>query len=306
MSSGTTNDWMETTKQDQKAVQRIVEPDDPLTWDTAWKYNITPWDTAHSGVMPSLKEVMERSGIDFPRSGKALPNLIRHCPSQGYDVFDLASLGLQEVTGMDISETAVDKAYEERNKEPQNVKDHSDFLAANFFEYSNIIFPEDRFFVAIPPCKRNDWGLEMAALIKPGGYLICIVFPIRPPTDTGPPYFVRPEHYDEPLKANFDKVYDQVPTQSCPSHKGMEHVLSARGDANALLNQAPEHPLKFRERSALHFSSQRLADWVQIASLCWARDAYLINGIWCKVRSLCGQILPKDKPYRFRSRNPDV
>lgn len=81
------------------------------------------------------------------------------------------------------------------------------------------------FFVAIPPYKRNDWGLEMAALIKPGGYLICSVFPMLPPTDTGPPYFVRPSHYDGPLKANFNKVYDKAPTKTLPGEKGLEHVL---------------------------------------------------------------------------------
>ncbi|TEB29876.1 S-adenosyl-L-methionine-dependent methyltransferase [Coprinellus micaceus] len=227
MSSGTrTNRVMESKKEDQKKVQQIVRPDDPLSWDNAWKQNITPWDMG--GVQPSLKEVMENSRIPFPRSGKVL---VPGCGT-GYDVFYFASLGLKAM-GMDISETAVEAAYKARYKEPQNVFDNSDFVAANFFEYSNIIFPEDRFnlvydhtfFVAIPPAKRSDWGKEMAALIKPGGYLITVVFPILPQTSTGPPYYVRPEHYDEHLQANFEKIYSKVPTKSSPSHEGLEHVV---------------------------------------------------------------------------------
>lgn len=228
MSSGTLhrNEVMEAKKEDQKRVQQIVKPDDPLSWDNAWKQNITPWDMG--GVQPSLKEVIETSNIPFPKSGKAL---VPGCGS-GYDVFYFASLGLK-ATGMDISETAVEAAYKERNKEPQNVIDNSDFLAANFFEYSNIISPEDRFdlvydhtfFVAIPPHKRKDWGVEMAALVKPGGYLITSCFPMLPETSTGPPYFVRPEHYDEVLQENFEKIYSKVPTRSSPSHEGLERMM---------------------------------------------------------------------------------
>jgi hypothetical protein len=38
MSSGTThtNQVMESKKEDQKKVQQIVKPDDPLSWDNAW------------------------------------------------------------------------------------------------------------------------------------------------------------------------------------------------------------------------------------------------------------------------------
>ena len=50
--------------------------------------------------------------------------------------------------------------------------------------------PFDRFFVAIPPEKRAAWGKQMAKLVKPGGYLICLVYPMDPPLDYGPPYYV--------------------------------------------------------------------------------------------------------------------
>jgi hypothetical protein len=65
----------------------------------------------------------------------------------------------------------------------------------------------------------------MAELIKPGGKLITLVFPIDPPTDVGPPFYVRPEHYDEPLSSNFEKVVDRVPEISLEGHKGRERVL---------------------------------------------------------------------------------
>jgi len=81
------------------------------------------------------------------------------------------------------------------------------------------------FFVAIPPSRRNDWGQQMRSLIKPGGYLITLIFPIEPPVETGPPYFVRPEHYIEPLGDGWVKVLDKVPDVSLPSHVDKELLV---------------------------------------------------------------------------------
>ena len=81
------------------------------------------------------------------------------------------------------------------------------------------------FFVAIHPTTRKDWGTQMAKLIKPGGYLVTVIYPIIAQVDFGPPYFVRPDHYDEPLGSNFVKVLDKVPEVSSPSHAGKEHLI---------------------------------------------------------------------------------
>lgn len=82
-----------------------------------------------------------------------------------------------------------------------------------------------RFFVAIPPSRRNEWGQQMRTLIKPGGYLITLIYPIDPQTPTGPPYFVRPDHYFEPLGDGWIKVVDRIPENSLKSHIGREHLV---------------------------------------------------------------------------------
>lgn len=83
----------------------------------------------------------------------------------------------------------------------------------------------DRFFVAIPPSKRADWGRQMNALVKPGGFLITLIYPIDPPQKDGPPFFVRPEHYLEPLGPSWEKVVDKVPEVSLDSHVGRERLV---------------------------------------------------------------------------------
>ena len=65
----------------------------------------------------------------------------------------------------------------------------------------------------------------MARLVKPGGYLITLIFPIDPYTDAGPPFYVRPEHYDEALGNGWAKVVDKVPENSLESHINRERIV---------------------------------------------------------------------------------
>lgn len=65
----------------------------------------------------------------------------------------------------------------------------------------------------------------MASLVNPGGYLITLVWPIEPPSDVGPPFFVRVEHYKEVLGEAFEKVFDKTPETSLPRHVGKERIV---------------------------------------------------------------------------------
>ncbi len=85
---------------------------------------------------------------------------------------------------------------------------------------------KNSFFVAIHPSQRSEWGTQMAALVKQGGYLITLVFPMEPKKDYGPPWYVRPDHYDEPLAGNFEKVLDKVPEKLLEGWPdGGQHLL---------------------------------------------------------------------------------
>ncbi len=65
----------------------------------------------------------------------------------------------------------------------------------------------------------------MAELINPDGFLITLAYPIDPHSEGGPPYYVRPEHYDEHLSSSFEKIVDRVPETSAPGHRGRERIL---------------------------------------------------------------------------------
>ncbi|KAF9447686.1 thiol methyltransferase 1 [Macrolepiota fuliginosa MF-IS2] len=205
-------------------MRKIVDPGVTSTWDDAWKVDATPW--AAGEVQPPLREAIEvnRDEIKWPKTGRAL---VPGC-GLGYDVTYLAgTLGINAL-GLDASQTVLDRARAsvKENPPPQG---EASFEVANFFTYKpaegfDLVY-DYTFFVAIPPSLRGDWGKKMTELIKPGGYLITLVFPIDPYFEGGPPHYVQPEHYDEYLSSAFDKVVDRVPEMSAPGHVGRERLI---------------------------------------------------------------------------------
>ncbi|KAJ7149035.1 Alpha/Beta hydrolase protein [Mycena crocata] len=200
---------------------RSIITDDPHTWDEAWNQNVTPWDAGE--IQPPLREVTQSGEINFPASGRAF---VPGCGSdakiqsvtKGYDAIYIASeLGL-ETLAIDISPAAVKNASKTI---PQGLNTRIE--VHDFFSFT---VPDERsFFVAIPPSRRQEWGSQINALIKPGGYLITLVYPLDPETDAGPPWFVRPEHYLAPLREGWEKVVDRIPTVSSPTHVGRERLV---------------------------------------------------------------------------------
>lgn len=206
-------------------LREIISADKEKGWDNAWKAAVTPWDAGD--IQPPLKDLLESREINFATSGKAL---VPGC-GRGYDpIFIASTLGLETIA-VDISEIAVDAANTLLAKSqippPGNVR----FLLADFFTFSQThpqqfdLIYDYTFFVAIPPSRRSEWAEEMAKLIKPGGYMITLVFPMDAPQDHGPPFFVRPEHYVELLGEGWEKVLDKVPERSSESHVGRERLV---------------------------------------------------------------------------------
>ncbi|KAJ7627662.1 S-adenosyl-L-methionine-dependent methyltransferase [Mycena polygramma] len=210
---------MNPTAPDRVRIRELIT-DDPHSWDQAWQQNVTPWEAGE--IQPPLREVTQSGEVAFPKSGRAF---VPGCGS-GHDAIYISSeLGL-DTLAIDISPIAVKNASKNI---PEGL--NTRFELHDFFTFKvpdnekfDLIY-DYTFFVAIPPSRRNEWGAQINSLIKPGGYLITLVFPLEPESDVGPPYFVRPEHYLAPLGAGWEKVVDRVPTVSSPTHVGKEHLV---------------------------------------------------------------------------------
>ncbi|KAF8450796.1 hypothetical protein L210DRAFT_3500099 [Boletus edulis BED1] len=208
-----------------KGLVRLMKESPVSGWDDAWKIGLTPWDSGD--IQPALRDLILFNELDLPKAGRAL---VPGC-GRGYDAAFIAShLGL-DALAIDISPTAVQAAREN----PSAISGASvTFEATDFFELSvpdgqhfNLIY-DHTFFVAIPPVRRCDWGKQISALLKPGGYLVTLVFPLNLPVDEdGPPFFVKPEHYAEVLGEGWEKVLDKAPENSIPERRSLTNLRTA-------------------------------------------------------------------------------
>ncbi|GAA5846392.1 hypothetical protein JCM5353_000477 [Sporobolomyces roseus] len=198
-------------------------------WDGAWRANVTPWDSKLKDVQPSLRELVEerwaKTGIEWEslKDGKAL---VAGC-GRGYDAIFFASKGIDAI-GMDLSSTAVEAAREHHSSlsgAPSNVT----FQAADFFAFpldnSFSLAYDFTFFCAIPPTWRQKWGDRYAEVVRKGGVLITLQYPIDGDREGGPPYSVSEGAYDEALSSNFEKVYCETPTKQSEGHEGREKMV---------------------------------------------------------------------------------
>ncbi|TBU55406.1 S-adenosyl-L-methionine-dependent methyltransferase, partial [Dichomitus squalens] len=135
-----------------------------------------------------------------------------------------------EMLGIDISPTAIATAQEDSaasQTHDMNVR----FEVADFFALTGVKFDlvyDYTFFVAIPPARRGHWGRQMAAIVKSGGILITLIFPIDDDAQTGPPYYARPQHYNEVLGEGLEFLLDKVREHALESHKGRERIMVNR------------------------------------------------------------------------------
>lgn len=171
-----------------------------------------PWDNGE--VQPLLRYYMEGGRLDIPPPSRDVKVLVPGC-GKGYDVIYFASLGYEAV-GMDISPEGVRLAEEYREKQGGGVTG-AEFKCADFFthdEQYDVVY-DYTFFCAIPLDKRREYVGRMKKLLKKGGVLVTLVFPIKEElvdgVEQGPPYGYTPELYNELLGDEFRWLLNEYP-----------------------------------------------------------------------------------------------
>lgn len=168
-------------------------------WIDMWNAGISPGQSFDKeGPSPALIDLIESGEI--VSSGRCL---VPGC-GRGYDVAALTS-STRFAVGMDLSEKAVESANEWLQS--QNLPEGMfEMKCGNFFDIDTTL-PENQFdFVydytflcALDPSIRPDWANKMAALVKPGGELCTLIYPIQPAKEGGPPFKVSLELMSELL-----------------------------------------------------------------------------------------------------------
>ncbi|KIK71430.1 hypothetical protein GYMLUDRAFT_33598 [Collybiopsis luxurians FD-317 M1] len=212
------------------ASMKDIVTDDPQSWDILWQRNILPWETGD--IQPPLRQLIEGGEVPFSKNGRAL---VPGC-GRGFDTIYFASALGHETYGLESSATAIAAAHEllVSRSVVSEVASRIHYEDADFFKYEvtndkkfDLIY-DFTFFVAIPPSKRILWGEQINSLIKPGGYLVALMFPhVSEPYTTGPPFYTNFDSYAEVLGDGWEVVYDKIPDDATliGIHKGKDRMV---------------------------------------------------------------------------------
>jgi len=203
-------------------------------WESQWKAGVKEGQAFdNAGATKSLDRLL-KSRADVSNKTALVPGCGR-----GYDVARLAVAGY-ETTGLELAQTAVEEANTfVNNLESENplfkAKDSKRvrFKTGNFFEFGDEasfdLAYDCTFLCAIHPDAREKWADQYRKLIKPGGELITLIFPICS-REGGPPFAMSVELVTSLLTSRgFSRVELTNPLPPDEAHLGgkMPNVTSA-------------------------------------------------------------------------------
>lgn len=188
---------------------------DPTDWDTAYREQRTPWDLG--GPTPVFGRLIATGAI--PPGRLLIPGAGR-----GHDALAFAAAG-HAVTAVDVSPTAC----LELRREAEAAGVALEVLEADFFTFEAAgpfdAALEYTFFCAIPPAMRPAYGARMAELIRPGGLLFGLFFPLNKQDESGPPFRVSLDEVEAVLSPGFALELSEQPADSIKPRAGNERLM---------------------------------------------------------------------------------
>lgn len=189
-------------------------------WQQRYEQDSIGWDMGQ--VSPPLKAYIDQ----LPESAKDQAILV---PGAGnaYEVGYLHEQGFTNVTLVDFAPAPI-KAFAERY--PDFPAEH--LICADFFNLSPEQYQfdwvlEQTFFCAINPTRRDEYVRQMAALLKPKGKLVGLLFD----KDFGrkePPFGGTKAEYQQHFESHFDIEIIAPSYNSHPARQGSELLIKMR------------------------------------------------------------------------------
>lgn len=186
---------------------------DATFWDSRYHERQTPWDLG--GPTPVFVRLIREGTI--PKGRLLVPGAGR-----GYDAIAFARAGF-EVTTLDLSPLASDELRGAAEAAGVDL----DVRVGDFFEATGTYDAalEYTFYCAISPSLRTAYRDRMARLIRPGGLLFGLFFPLRGPDREGPPFQVSVAEIKRSFGECFDLVREELPEESIKPRKGNEVLM---------------------------------------------------------------------------------
>ena len=199
------------------------------SWDQHWQDNVTPWDGG--AAAPALLEFLKNHSVE----GKVV---LTPGVGRGWDSFALAKAGARVIAN-DLAPSAERHFVRARNAQGLAAK-QVQLVIGDFFELgpelaqkassearSFDMIWDYTFLCALPRDLHDQWVTQTAALLRPGGTLAHLCFPIAPnkPRDQGPPFALEPDEVINEASRAFELVERRRPQASHAGREGKEELL---------------------------------------------------------------------------------
>ncbi|MFQ6605653.1 MAG: methyltransferase domain-containing protein [Fidelibacterota bacterium] len=188
----------------------------PAFWEEKYRVGTTPWDTGQP--VP----VFQRIAREYPPGKLCLIGCGR-----GHDALTFAQAGFS-VTGVDFSASALQELEQAAQGKRLTVTTAClDIFAlpetmTGYFDY----VVEQTCFCAIDPIRRGEYEVAIRRILKPGGRLIGLWFPLdKVPEDGGPPWGTSLSEVYALFAAHWTIEREEFPPDSIPSRKHREKLI---------------------------------------------------------------------------------
>lgn len=183
-------------------------------WQQRYEEDSIGWDMGQ--VSPPLKAYIDQ----LPESAKEQEILV---PGAGnaYEVGYLHEQGFTNVTLVDFASAPIEAFAERYPNFPAEHLVGADFFALSPAQYQFDWVLEQTFFCAINPAHRDEYVAQMAALLKPNGKLVGLLFD----KDFGreePPFGGTKAEYQQRFAPYFDIETMEISYNSHPARQGSE------------------------------------------------------------------------------------
>ena len=176
-------------------------------WEGRYELGETGWDLG--GPCPVFEALLE-SPRKPPGGRVAFPGC-----GAGHDVLLFREHGYDAI-GYDFAVSA-------DHVEPLDVFE----LGTRFPETFDAIV-EYTCYCAIDPNRRAEYATCLRQALRPGGQLIGLMFPIRPPDGQGPPFAIQEEEIRDVFGAGLDLLHFETPDTSVEPRLGKERLAIFR------------------------------------------------------------------------------
>jgi hypothetical protein len=195
-----------------------------LDWESRWRGGDTPWDAGSSA--PTLTAMLAAGAVPEGRA------LVPGCGA-GHDVLAFAGSG-RPALGLEVAASAIER-FERLRDDAGLHSDVADVILADYFNYEPArpfdLMWDYTFLCAIDPEQRPAWAKRAAELLRPGGELITLIFPVNEPPGMlgpgpheGPPYPLDPVAVRELVAPWFTQRSLEPAAHSHPKRAGREWV----------------------------------------------------------------------------------